>query len=389
MALIKCPKCDKQISSEAFKCPKCGFLLQVNVQNTNPEGVSECSTQEENDGNNRRSKVKNKKKSIISMIVAIMSVFAVVAVLFTFRATAKKIEVSNIDIGTWKFTRIENYLIAPSSLHPEFNLPREVFEAIVSSEQKNPFVAVLKDGENAEERTPRFVYVENGVGEVECFTGFSTLPEYAPIGYIQGTPMSVSDVKVKYKIDNYYDSSDEQLTSCSVKVEIDLKSKKTGILIVEIFNETTEVLTKNILIEVIDGKAEYNTGCHDLPYKSRGVTLSIKPKMFCEVDVVSQKDYVVEKEYTVEQSSDNAYSGEIEFSFPDQPDAYVIYKKVLKAGGVKAERNNEIFVGAFLKDGKIKITTYDSASNEIISMPEYEFEIIGCIKWSLLKKEID
>ncbi len=34
MALVQCPECKNEISTDAFKCPTCGFTLKVAVRST-------------------------------------------------------------------------------------------------------------------------------------------------------------------------------------------------------------------------------------------------------------------------------------------------------------------------------------------------------------------
>lgn len=141
---------------------------------------------------------------------------------------------------------------------------------------------------------------------------------------------------------------------------------------------------------VINGKAEYSYYAK-LPYKARGIDVSIIPRLFCESAAITQEDYVIEKEYTAEKyegSYTNSYSGEKILSFADYDDGFVLYTRELKEGGNKENRNIVKNMTVFLRNGECTLTTYDYVDeDETILMPKYEFNIIGYITWTLLEKE--
>lgn len=129
----------------------------------------------------------------------------------------------------------------------------------------------------------------------------------------------------------------------------------------------------------------------DLPYKARGIDVSIEPKMFCESSDLTAENYVVEKAYTANKYEGKyykSYSGEETLKLADYADGFVLYTRELKEGGDKENRNVVESLKVFLRDGECVLTTYDSVENdENILMPKYEFNIIGYITWTTLEKE--
>lgn len=306
-----------------------------------------------------------------------MVVVAAVAVIFGSSLFAPKLVVEDITISKWRLTDSSDY--------------GDYYEGTITSEQKNPFIAVIGQYED-EESTPEFVYVEDGKGVIETYEDTDEDPsiKYRPIGYLGGTSVDISDIKVKYKDSDYYDWSYSDSTSCDVLISVDMNNSKNGLLVFDVINETNNETERNMIAVVINGKAEYSYDA-ELPYKARGIDVSIVPKLFCESNAITQEDYVVEKAYTAEKNEGKyytSYSGEETLAFADYADGFVLYTRELKEGGNKENRNVVRNLRVFLRDGECTLTTYDSVGeDETILMPKYEFDIIGYITWTPLEKE--
>lgn len=383
MALIKCPECEQSISDKASKCPKCGYLIQEylssKAEETQTENVNDTSVNAENSADIQQAPTqkKSKKKLVVALLAVCVVVVAAVAVIFGSSLFAPKLVVEDITISKWRLTDSSDY--------------GDYYEGTITSEQKNPFIAVIGQYED-EESTPEFVYVEDGKGVIETYEDTDEDPsiKYRPIGYLGGTSVDISDIKVKYKDSDYYDWSYSDSTSCDVLISVDMNNSKNGLLVFDVINETNNETERNMIAVVINGKAEYSYDA-ELPYKARGIDVSIVPKLFCESNAITQEDYVVEKAYTAEKNEGKyytSYSGEETLAFADYADGFVLYTRELKEGGNKENRNVVRNLRVFLRDGECTLTTYDSVGeDETILMPKYEFDIIGYITWTPLEKE--
>lgn len=383
MALIKCPECEQSISDKASKCPKCGYLIQEylssKAEETQTENVNDTSVNAENSADIQQAPTqkKSKKKLVVALLAVCVVVVAAVAVIFGSSLFAPKLVVEDITISKWRLTDSSDY--------------GDYYEGTITSEQKNPFIAVIGQYED-EESTPEFVYVEDGKGVIETYEDTDEDPsiKYRPIGYLGGTSVDISDIKVKYKDSDYYDRSYSDSTSCDVLISVDMNNSKNGLLVFDVINETNNETERNMIAVVINGKAEYSYDA-ELPYKARGIDVSIVPKLFCESNAITQEDYVVEKAYTAEKNEGKyytSYSGEETLAFADYADGFVLYTRELKEGGNKKSRNVVRNLRVFLRDGECTLTTYDSVGeDETILMPKYEFDIIGYITWTPLEKE--
>lgn len=383
MALIKCPECEQSISDKASKCPKCGYLIQEylssKAEETQTENVNDTSVNAENSADIQQAPTqkKSKKKLVVALLAVCVVVVAAVAVIFGSSLFAPKLVVEDITISKWRLTDSSDY--------------KDYYEGTITSEQKNPFIAVIGQYED-EESTPEFVYVEDGKGVIETCEDTDEDPsiKYRPIGYLGGTSVDISDIKVKYKDSDYYDWSYSDSTRCDVLISVDMNNSKNGLLVFDVINETNNETERNMIAVVINGKAEYSYDA-ELPYKARGINVSIVPKLFCESNAITQEDYVVEKAYTAEKKEGKyytSYSGEETLAFADYADGFVLYTRELKEGGNKENRNVVRNLRVFLRDGECTLTTYDSVDeDETILMPKYEFDIIGYITWTPLEKE--
>ena len=380
MALIKCPECEQSISDKATKCPKCGYpikeYLDSKAEETPSENSGDDSAGTEDSANVQKPpKQKNKKKIAVIAALAVIALALVVAVSIGLFKT--KLSVEDITIGKWRLTDSNGYI--------------DIYEGMVTSEQKKPFIAVIGQYDD-EESEPNFVYVENGNGVFKTWENSDDDPsiKYRPIGYLVGTQVDISDMKVKYSDSDYQDYTSRDSSSCNILINIDMNKPKNGLLVFDIINETTGETGKNLIAVVVNGKAEYSTSAA-LPYKARGIDVFIMPKMFCESSDIKSENYVVEKAYKAEKDEGKylkSYSGEEVLEFPDYADGYVLYTRELKEGGNKENRNSVKNLKVFLRDGECNLTTYDVVSkDETILMPRYEFNIIGYITWTTLEKE--
>jgi len=379
MALIKCPECEQSISDKASKCPKCGFPIQEYLsQNADTPSVEiEMPIEVPAAFQELPPKKRDKKKLTIIAIVACIAVIIVLGIIIAAKQFTPNISVEDISISKWRLTDSTDY--------------GDYYEGTITSEQKKPFVAVIGEYED-EEAAPQFVYIEDGIGVIETYESDDEDPsiKYRAIGYMSGNPVELSDIKVKYKDSDYYDWSYLDSTNCDVLISIDMNNTKTGLLVFDIINETNNETERNMIAVVINGKAEYSYYA-ELPYKARGIDVSIVPKLFCESDSITQEDFVVEKAYTAEKSEtsySNSYSGEETLAFADYADGFILYTRELKEGGNKENRNVVRNMRAYLRDGECTLTTYDSVDeDETILMPKYEFNIVGYITWTPLEKE--
>ena len=378
MALIKCPECEQTISDKASKCPKCGYpikeYLDGKAEETPPENIGGNSA-DNGDSAIVQKPPKRKKKKIIAIIAASVVVAAAIVAAVSLGLFESKLVVEDITIGKWRLTDSLTYI--------------DNYEGELTSEQKKPFIAVIGKYED-EESAPRFVYMEDGKGVIETWELSDDDPsiKYRPVGYMSGKPVELSELKVKYTDSDYYDYSSSESSNCDVLIDIDMNKQKNGLLVFDVVNETNNETERNKIAVVINGKAEYDYYA-ELPYKARGIDVSIVPKLFCESAAVTAENYTIEKAYTAEKSeSSNKYSGEETLAFADYADGYVLYTQELKEGGNKEDRNVVKNLKVFLHDGECSLTTYDYGDDdEKLLMPKYEFNIVGYITWTSLEKE--
>ena len=373
MAMIKCPECGRDISDKALKCPQCGYPMQEMAKTAAAGTVGEGNG--DSFGSKAKMKMKELPKKKIAMIAAgvCVAVAAVVGISIGVRASASNVKVDDISLEKWKMTDSSEY--------------SDTYEGTVSSSQKKPFVAVIAEYDK-EDRMPNFVYVEDGKGtlEVEASDDEDPSIQYRPIGYIGGTSVGASDVDAKYSEGEYHDASSGNSSWCTVTIDIDMHNNKSGLLVFEVENETGGKTDTNLITAVVDGKAEYNYDA-ELPYKSRGVDISIVPKFFCNSEKITKESYTVEKEYTIKKSeSGESCSGEQTLAFEGYHDGIVLYTEKLLDGGDKEYRNKVRRWYDFLHDEECTISTYDSVGeDEKLLTPKYQFCYAGYIEWKDLE----
>lgn len=382
MALIKCPECGHLASDKAVKCPKCGYPIQEylngNIEKAQIQPTYDASTNAAPPANIQPAPDQKKNKIMIAVVVACVVILAVLGTFLVSQLFAAKLTVENITIDKWRLTDSTEY--------------EDYYEGTVTSDQKSPFIAVIGEYQD-KKSSPRLVYREDGIGVLKTYEETNEDPsiKYRAIGYMSGKSINLSDIKVKYTDSDYYDWSYSDYTSCDVLIDLEMNNTKTGLLVFDIINETTNETEKNIITVVVNGKAFY-TYFAKLPYKARGIDVSIVPKLFCESASVARDDYVITEPYTAEKeetSYSNSYWGEETLTFTDYANGFILYTKELKEGGSPKNKNVIKNSRAFLCDEECILTTYDYVNeDETILMPKYEFNIIGYITWKTLEKEI-
>lgn len=390
MALIKCPECGQMISDKAEKCPKCGYQMQDSLD-TAEEAVTQGTTAEVEEAKEipaaeEKQKTrfslktvltsvagakKSKKKTAIIIAGIVLAMFVVLFGLGVANSTPK---VTEISINKWRVTDSNTY--------------SNRFEGTVTADQKKPFVAVIGQYDS-DDSTPQLVYVEDGTGILKTSESTDEDPsvKYRAIGYLNGMKVDSKSLTTKSKDRDYYDYSDQ--TNCYVDIEMDMRNNKTGLLLFDVVNQTNGDRDTNLVAIVVRGKTKYSYYA-ELPYKSRGIEISIEPKLFCESASLKQEDCTVQKDYKAEKKEGyfgTYYSGEMEIAFGDKQDRFVLYTRELLEGGNKKNRNDVKNMYNFVHNGESKFTTYDSVdSDETILMPKYDFNIVGYITWNSLEK---
>ncbi len=390
MALIKCPECGQMISDKAEKCPKCGYQMQDSLKEEKEvlpqvgtaEGEETNETPATEEKQETRFSVKtvltsvagakkSKKKTAVIIAGIVLVMFVVLYGLGTANSTPK---VTEISISKWRLTDSKWYA--------------DYYEGSVTSDQKKPFVAVIGQYDS-DDSTPQLVYMEDGTGVLKTLESTDDDPsvKYRAIGYLNGSKVDSKSLTTKCKDRDYDDYSDQ--TNCYVDIEMDMRNNKTGLLLFDVVNQTNGDRGTNLVAIVVKGKTKYSYYA-ELPYKSRGIEVSIEPKLFCESNPVKQGDYTVQKDYSAEKDEgkySTSYSGKMEIAFGDKQDGFALYTRELLEGGNKKNRNDVRNLYNFIHDGECTFTTYDSVgSDETILMPKYDFNIVGYITWNSLEK---
>lgn len=353
MALIKCPECGRDVSDKAEVCPGCGVQLKKQEK---PKRVK-CEI-----------KLEKSAKMLIFCIVIVVALFVLMYVL----NGAQNVVVKNISMEKYELTYDGEYI--------------STYDAVITSDTKKPFVAVIGDYEG-NDNNPQFVYMKDGKGTAHVITSDDDDPstKYKPIGYMTGKTCKESAIKsVKYKDEEYDDYLDD--TYCSMKAQIEMNNNYTGLLFVEISNDMTKDIDNNQIVYMVDGKGELNVNISDLPYKSRGVKVSITPEYFCKLEKLKDKDYSVVQKLKFEKEDSTSYNGESKYKFKDIESGRLIYTKELLSGGDPKDIGDVEVCSSYIKDKVCEINIYTYVDDdETISEPKYDIELQGYITW----KEID
>lgn len=355
MALIQCPECGRQVSDKARKCPGCGYRFAgKKVQN-----IVEILK-----GLPLRKTIALIVPALLLVIIGIISFSSI-----------KNVKVEDIELGKWNLID-----------EGEFS---DTYEGVISSDTKKPFVALIGYYED-EDSFPQMVYMEDGKGTIDVSVYDSDEDErdpsltYRPIGYINGKKLKDSHIKnVECNTQNYLDFSG--MTQCDVTIKIEMQRKYNGTVLIDVSNDATKEIIHNVAINVVDGAGETDVDLERLPYKSRGVEITIDPKILCEVDKVTEKDYIVTKKLSFDGDEDY-YSGTEALKFDGFNDGYIFYSYELLSGGAEADRGEVKRGYAYLRDEKceLKTYTYDEDGTDM-KKPKYDIEIVGYLGWEKLK----
>lgn len=369
MALIKCPECGHEISDRAESCPHCGCPVQKNQSITKKKVLQSQIISEDI--------VKKKKRKMFSIaIIAIVLLVILVALYFAIYRN-KHIFVEQMEISKWKLVESGEYL--------------EEYEGKVTADEKNPFVAIIGYYEDIDD-DPKMVYMENGEGIIHTYETDDDDPsiEYKPIGYLSGKPLSEKDVsEVSYKDSDYKDYESMNETTCNVTIDMKLKDKKSGIVLFELKNDLNNEIEYNCFAIVKNGTCQYTYYLEGLPLKSRGVEVSLIPKIFCESEVVSASDYSVEKPFTVKKDEgkySTSFSGEVSMSFDGYLDGFVLYTEELIDGGDKEDRGQIKRRKTYLHDNTCTMSTLYYPDDESIT-PKYSIVVFGYLPWNTLEEK--
>lgn len=368
MALMQCPDCGQMVSDRAEKCPKCGFPVRAVLSESASHAID---TEPDPVAASKR----NSKKWLIITIAAVVVLALVGTAIFFICNSRGGITVSEINISKWKVIETTSY----GSCY---------FEATVISPQEEPFVAVIGSYED-DSVYPKLAYVNNGEGKLVVYASEDEDPsiQYRVIGYYPAVEVKSSELTVKYKDREYYDYKYLGETNCFVDIEIQMSSGKNGILLVDLENVTNNDTDYGLSIPIIDGVGKYSYYA-ELPYKSRGIEISVTAKCFINSQSVSETDYNIEKPFVIEKSEGTYYpyyDGEGVWGFDGFADGFILCTTELTDGGDKSDRNIVNNRAVFLHDGECTIGTYDSADDGIL-MPKYDIQIIGYMPWKELTK---
>ena len=394
MALIKCPGCGRDISDRALSCPQCGYQMQdhltENAQERNVEMHAEDSVKDETmdavfkqdkcetDAQMQSTSKLKKRKHIIAAIAGIILV-AIIGAAWGFGLLESNLTVDDISIGDWRVEKA--YTLRGVNV-------ANLYVGTVKSEQKEPFVAVIEETRESTAYTG-FVYMNEGEGETTTFASSSVhqASSWKSVGYLDGVVVKEPDIHIEFTDEHYSDSSTLGESGCTVEISFEMTNKKTGLLLFDVINEDAHDDDGiNKAVAVINGKATY-AFYGEVPYKSRSNKFKVVPKMFCESEEVTEKDYTIEKPYFAEKDGDS-YTGQEELSFKEYGDGILIYTRKLLEGGNSENRNVAEQAYVFVKNEKCTIETYDFIDDEDEALePQYEFNYVGYIAWTPLKEE--
>lgn len=369
MALITCPECGETISDRAIKCPKCGFPLQ------NEECISSKDS---------KSNKPNVRKTLVIFIsaVALLAIGTIVAIgLLPRNISANRISIQEIGISKWRLTDKLSY--------------GNYYEGTISTNETSPFVAVIGYYES-NGYSPYLAYVNEGNGIFQTYESEEDDPsiEYRVIGYIPGLMVSQTDISnVSYRDSDYFDYDSLQETSCTVDIEIQLKQKSDGLLFFKLSNDLSNEINNNCYAAVVDGKLNYSYYISELPYKARGVDVSIDPLFFCKSNALTEDNYTVEQSFSLvtdktTYSTFDDYNGTEVLGFDDYKNGFVLYLETLTDGGDKTNRNKAIPKFAYLVDNECTITTNDFVDkDDNFLTPVYDIKIRGYIPYFTINQQ--
>lgn len=378
MALINCPECGNQVSDRAHQCPNCGYPIENigSVQKLKETGFVQVDVEK----TEVKQPKKGKLKKVLIMFLILITFIVVAVVIYATGILNKEMVVNSVEMSKWKVVEAGSY--------------GDDYEATVTTEQEKPFIAIVGSYEH-EDMQPRFVYMEDGKGVFSTYESSGDDPSviYNVIGYMEGQKVKDSDINSLVCTDKQYEDYEfSDSSSCYIDIEVELKSKKSGLLFLELSNDMTNEIKHNFYITVVDGVGQIEYYLSELPIKSRGVEVIATPKYFCTMDKLLDTDYSVEKAFDIEKESNDystSYSGLEELSFEGYKDGFVVYTEELTDGGDKEQRNKVNNKISFLRNNECRITTYDWAPVEDKMLtPKYDINVVGYFTWKDLAREI-
>lgn len=365
----------QRVSDKAIKCPGCGKTLRKNkhIKNNKYNIILDQKTIYTID--KKRKFKRNVLKFICITIFIIIVLFITLVFLNIDLKTIIKHEltIKEMDINKWKLLEEGSYL--------------DYYEGTLISNEKKPFMAIIGYYDKEENDIPikDFVFMNDGKGifQIGELSDEDPSIKYKPIGYFKGKVLKESDImNIKSNVKDYEDWS--ETTECSIDIEFETKNKKSGLLFVELENDLTNNIDKNIPIIIVNGKGKYTYNLTDLPLKSRGVEISIIPKYFCACNkMLEENDYIIESYFKAEKNDYGDYYGSEEISFNNYNDGLIIYTTKLLEGGKKELRGEEYSI-SFLTNNECTISTYtpnDDEDKRIVT-PVYDIQIVGYLTWN-------
>lgn len=369
MALITCPECGETISDRAIRCPKCGFPIQNDI-----------STASEDAKPMKPSATKSRLIFISAMALIVFGIIVVLSFLSR-NLKASNISIQEISISKWRLTDNWDY--------------GNYYEGTVSADEKAPFVAVIGYYES-NDYLPQLVYVNEGSGIFKTYESKDVDPstEYRVVGYMAGHMVSEADVSdILYRDSDYFDYDSLQETSCTVDIEVQLKQKLNGLLFFKLSNDLSNEIDNNCYAAVVDGKLNYSYYISELPYKARGVNVSLVPLFFCKANALTEENCTIKQPFSLvtdktTYSTFDDYNGTEVLGFDDYKNGFVLYIETLTDGGDKAHRNKAMPKFAYLVDNECTITTNDFVDkDDNFITPIYDIKIRGYIPYFAINQQ--
>lgn len=409
MALIKCPNCGNQISDQAQRCIHCGYSFEMMESRVciecgalvpaNADICPNCGyplgkmnvtpdSEAENTDSNDKSLISERTllsgrikdtagklkrfsetKSGKIVLGIILGTFLLAAIML-FKPSGQFTKVNGVDIERWTLVDEDDYDCE--------------YKAVLSSETKQPFVAVLKNVTNG--YASDYVCMENGEGVLEKTiydTEDDPSDDYQPYAYLTGKKVNdgfFSSIKVTTDDFNDYNSLEE--TTFDAHVSVKLKTKQDGLLFVDLSNDINSMVSHNCIIPIVDGEGKSSYYMDGFPLKTRGVDVIVEPRLFCLAAPLKGSDYEIEDDYTVTRDSTDyhtTYKGSEVLRFADSyEDGLVIYTSELLSGGQKEYRGVVLNEFTHLKNHRCEIVTYDSNwddDHKSLKEPSYSLEV--------------